>query len=177
VLPSRHRVRRRHRLEHVAECPPPLVAQLAALGLGVVTNPAFVYWRGDVYRRETEPRLHSWIYRARSLAAAGVPLAAASDAPVVSPSPWRGLAAARARRTIGGAVLGAGERLDAARALDLFTRGAAWMLGADDLGMLVPGARADLIVVEPDPLGASAAEVADAHVRLAMVGGRVVWSG
>src|SRR5206468_3189602 len=46
ALPARHRSGRRHRLEHVGECPPPLVAHIAALSLAVVTNPAFVFWRG-----------------------------------------------------------------------------------------------------------------------------------
>ena len=95
ALPARARRGRRHRLEHVAECPPPLVARIAALDLTVVTNPAFVYWRGDVYRRETDGAAQAWLYRAQSLIAAGVPVAAASDAPVVPPDPWLGIAAAR----------------------------------------------------------------------------------
>src|SRR5436190_19626022 len=90
-LPRAQRAGRRHRLEHVAECPPPLVARLAALGLVVVTNPAFVHWRGDVYRRETTGDAQAWLYRAASLARAGVALAGASDAPVVPPSPWVGI--------------------------------------------------------------------------------------
>src|SRR5262249_22466491 len=55
ALPRALRTRGRHRLEHVAECPPPLVSRIAALGLTVVTNPAFVRVRGDVYRVETDP--------------------------------------------------------------------------------------------------------------------------
>src|SRR5207244_4572620 len=54
---------------------------------------------------------------------AGIPLAGASDAPVVPPSPWVGIAAARARRTAAGATLGAAERLGARAALRLFTTG------------------------------------------------------
>jgi predicted amidohydrolase YtcJ len=175
ALPRRHRVGRRHRLEHVAECPPPLVSRIAALGLVVVTNPAFVHWRGDAYCQETPAAARPWLYRAASLARAGVPLAAASDAPVVTPNPWVGVAAARARRTRLGRTLGASERLGAAAALALFTRGAAFSLGADALGRLVPGAPADVVVVEPDPLAASADEVAAARVRLTLVGGRQVW--
>lgn len=166
---------RRHRLEHLAECPPPYVARIAALGLMVVTNPAFVYWRGDVYRRETEGVAAAWLYRARSLVRAGVAVAGASDAPVVTPSPWAGIAAARDRRTRDGDVLGPGERLGAAAALALFTTQAARALRADGLGMLVPGGRADLVVVEPDPLRASPAAVRETRVRLTMIDGRIVW--
>jgi len=175
ALPSRLRAGRRHRLEHVAECPPPLVARIAALGLVVVTNPAFVHWRGDVYLGETAAPARAWLYRARTLLRAGIPLAGASDAPVVPPSPWVGIAAARARRTAAGATLGAAERLDAAAALRLFTTGAAFALDADGLGTLAPGGPADLVVVEPDPLRAPPDEVADARVRLTLVAGERVW--
>jgi len=106
---------------------------------------------------------------------AGIPLAGASDAPVVPPSPWVGIAAARVRRTAAGATLGAAERLGARAALRLFTTGAAFALGADRLGMLAPGGPADLVVVEPDPLRAPPDEVADARVRLTLVAGERVW--
>jgi len=174
-VPRAQRAGRRHRLEHVAECPPPLVAPLAALGLVVVTNPAFVHWRGDVYRRETTGDARAWLYRAGSLARAGVTLAGASDAPVVPPSPWVGIAAARARRTVEGETLGGAERLDPRAALALFTTGAAFALHADRLGRLVPGGPADLIVVDPDPLRAPPDEVAAAEVRLTFVVGERAW--
>ena len=174
-LPRALRAGRRHRLEHVAECPPPLVARIAALGLVVVTNPAFVHWRGDAYRGETEGAARAWLHRARSLAAAGVPLAGASDAPVVPPSPWMGIAAARTRRTAAGRPLAPGERLGAAAALGLFTRGAAFALHADALGWLRPGGPADLVVVAPDPLRAPPDEVAATEVRLTLVDGVRAW--
>lgn len=177
AVPRRRRVPAPHRLEHLAECPPPLVARIARLGLAVVTNPAFIATRGDVYRAETDPGAWGWLYRARSLLAAGVVLAAGSDAPIGPVSPWLGLAAARARRTPSGAVLGPRERLGAEAALALFTRGAADTLGDRALGRLRPGGPADLIVVEPDPLRASADEVAATRVRLTMIGGEVAWQG
>jgi predicted amidohydrolase YtcJ len=176
ALPRALRARGPHRLEHVAECPPPLVSRIAALGLTVVTNPAFVRVRGDVYRAETDPAAWSWLYRARSLVAAGVPVAAGSDAPIGPLSPWVALAAARTRRTASGAVLGGRERLGAEAALVLFTRGAADSVGAQALGRLRAGGPADLVVVEPDPLRASPDELADARVRLTMIGGEVVWA-
>jgi len=130
---------------------------------------------GDVYLGETAAPARAWLYRARTLLRAGIPLAGASDAPVVPPSPWVGIAAARARRTAAGVTLGAAERLGARAALRLFTTGAAFALGADRLGMLAPGGPADLVVVEPDPLRAPPDEVADARVRLTLVAGERVW--
>ena len=175
ALPARHRRGRRHRLEHLAECPPPFVARIAALGLTVVTNPAFVYWRGDVYRRETDGAARAWLYRARSLVAAGVPVAAASDAPVVTADPWLGMTAVRTRRTHDGRTLAPGERVDATTALAFATTNAAAALHADRLGRLAPGAPADLIVVTPDPLTANASVLRRTAVRLTMIDGRIAW--
>ena len=104
-----------------------------------------------------------------------MPLAGASDAPVVAANPWIGIAAARSRRTRSGTTLGGGERLAAGPALRLFTSGAAYSLGADALGRLAVGGPADLVVVEPDPLRASPDEVADTRVRLTFAAGEAVW--
>jgi predicted amidohydrolase YtcJ len=175
ALPARVRAGRRHRLEHVAECPPPLIAPIAALGLTVVTNPAFIHWRGDAYRAETDGPGRSWLYRTRSLMTAGVRVAGASDAPVVPPSPWVGIAAARTRRTASGATLAGGERLSLAAALGLFTTAAAHALVDDRIGRLVEGGPAHIVLVEPDPLRAPADEVAATDVRLTLVDGMPAW--
>jgi len=176
ALPARLR-RRPHRLEHVGECPPALIGEIARLGLTVVTNPAFVYWRGDVYRRETPRARHGWLYRAHTLAAAGIPLAAGSDAPVVAPDPWRTMAAARNRRTRAGRPLGGRERLAARDALALVTTGAAAALGRLELGRLVPGSVADAVVVPEDPLRIGAEAVAALRPVLTIADGRIAWRG
>src|SRR5262249_15277434 len=97
------------------------------------------------------------------------------DAPVVSANPWIGMAAARTRRTRDGALLAPRERVDGARALAMTTREAARALHADRLGVLVPGAPADVAVVEVDPLRASASALRDARVALTMIDGRIAW--
>ena len=71
-------------------------------------------------------------------------------------------------------MLGPRERVDAAQALAMVTRDAARALHADRLGVLAPGAPADLAVVEIDPLRASAAALRDARVSLTMIDGRIV---
>lgn len=174
-VPRRWRAGRGHRLEHVAECPPALIAEIARLGLMVVSNPAFIWERGDVYRRESDPATHGWLYRARSLRRAGITMAAGSDAPVAVADPWRAMATARARRTRRGYVLGPREQLTAREALALCTTGAAAALQAPGLGRLRVGGPADLIVVDRDPLRTTPHELAAARVQLTMVGGEIVW--
>lgn len=61
-------------------------------------------------------------------------------------------------------------------ALRLFTTGAAFALGDDRLGRLVPGGPADLMLVEPDPLRAPPDEVRSPRVRVVLVEGERVWT-
>jgi predicted amidohydrolase YtcJ len=102
------------RIEHGGVIPAAAIAQLRALGLTVVTQPAFVRERGERYLAEVAPAEHPDLYRCATLLAAGVPVAGSSDAPYASPDPWAGIAAAADRRTSGGATLGVAERVSAA---------------------------------------------------------------
>jgi predicted amidohydrolase YtcJ len=108
------------RIEHAAVAPPELVELLARLGVTVVTQPGFVRARGDAYAHDVEPADRPWLWRARGLRAAGVALAAGTDAPFGDPDPWLALRAAVERRTAGGAPLGRDEALPPEEALDLF---------------------------------------------------------
>jgi predicted amidohydrolase YtcJ len=113
-------VRPGDRIEHGAVVPLEVVPRLSELGLTVVTQPAFVFERGDAYLADVEPADVPDLWRCGSLVAAGVPVAAGSDAPYGSPDPWVAIAAAVRRRTAGGQVLGAEDRVDKATALGLF---------------------------------------------------------
>src|SRR5262249_52178348 len=107
------------RIEHGGLIPAEAIPVLKALGLTVVTQPAFVFERGDRYLAEVEPAEQGDLYRCASLLAAGVPVAGSSDAPYAAPDPWAGMAAAIARRTRGGRPIGPSEGVapDAALAL------------------------------------------------------------
>jgi len=108
------------RIEHGGVIPAAAIAQVRALNLTVVTQPAFVRERGDRYLAEVDPAEQPDLWRCASLLAAGVPVASSSDAPYASPDPWRGVAAAIDRRTSGGQNLGLSERVSAAEALALY---------------------------------------------------------
>jgi predicted amidohydrolase YtcJ len=109
------------RVEHASVAPPEAIAALRELKLTVVTQPSFIAERGDQYAREVEPADRPWLYRARAFLAAGVPLAAGSDAPYSEPDPWRAMRAAVERRSESGVRLGSAEALTPEEALALFT--------------------------------------------------------
>lgn len=138
------------RLEHASLCPPEVVRRIASAGVAVVSQPAFVAWRGDKYLREVEEPLREWLYPLRDLRAAGVVVAAGSDAPVVPFDPRLGLDGAVRRTTRDGCVVAAEQALDERTALDLCTSAPALLRGERTTGKFSPGAAADVLVVEPD---------------------------
>jgi len=143
-------VLRGDRVEHGSVVSPELVPVLAERGLTVVTQPGFVAERGDRYLLDVPAEEHADLYRCASLLAAGVPVAGSTDAPYGSPDPWRAIRAAIDRRTEGGRVLGAAERVSPRRALELF------LTPPDDPGgrprRVRRGAAADLVLLAA-PLG------------------------
>jgi predicted amidohydrolase YtcJ len=108
------------RIEHGAVIPASLVGPLAGLGLTVVSQPGFIATRGDEYVDDVDDEELDDLYPAARLIEAGIPLGGSSDAPFGHPDPWRSMVAAVHRQTPAGLVIGPGERLEPARALDLF---------------------------------------------------------
>ncbi len=159
------------RIEHGSVLPPELDPALAARGITIVVQPALVAERGDHHLATVEPADLGALHRAASLLAAGVRVAAGSDAPVTDVDPWASIAAASTRRTRDGRELGPAERVPAATALG-------WYLShPQDPGGPVrrvgPGAPADLCLLHV-PLAAALARPTAEQVRATWVGGRLV---
>jgi predicted amidohydrolase YtcJ len=150
----------RHRIEHLALSLPEHVRALAALPVTVVTNPGFLAERGPKYRRELSREERAWLYRARSLVAAGIEVRGGTDAPVAAAEPLRAIAAAVGRRDEFG-VIGAAETIDPAAAMALFSGGHAAL------------ERGDVTVLGRDPISSSDA-IAETPVLATFVGGRLV---
>lgn len=111
------------RIEHASIAPPSVLQQIANLKLSVVTQPNFIFERGDSYLDEVDVDDIPWLYRLRGFIEAGIPLAAGTDAPFGEANPWRAMQAGVMRRTRNGNVIGASEALAPEAALALF-RGA-----------------------------------------------------
>ena len=160
------------RIEHGGVVHPWAAAQIAALGLTVVTQPCFISERGDRYLAEVDAGDLAALYPCASLITAGVRLAAGSDAPYASPDPWAAMAAAASRTTRAGRPLGLGERITAHAALNLF-------MGplTDPAGparQLTPGAPADLCLLH-EPLSAALERPAASLVAATLIAGEVAF--
>ena len=108
------------RIEHAAVVPSDCLADLADLGVTVVTQPNFVAERGDQYLDEVPAVEHDQLWRVASLLRAGVPVALSTDMPFGDGDPWAAMRAAVHRITPSGAVLGSNERISARTALTMF---------------------------------------------------------
>ena len=164
-------VRPGDRLEHAGVLPREFDDELAVAGVTVVTQPHFIAQRGDDYLRDVEPADHDLLYRCGSLIAAGVSVAAGSDAPYGFASPWAAVAAAVARRTPGGNVITAQERVRPARALQLFL-GRGLQPGGPPRRVAI-GEPADLCLLDA-PLEAVLSAPTAERVTATIINGRVV---
>jgi len=106
------------RVEHASIAPPEMVGLIRRLGVTVVTQPSFVFERGDSYLDDVEPEDVPWLYRVAGLS--GIPVAAGTDAPFGTANPWLLMQAAIERKTRSGRILGLGERIAPESALALF---------------------------------------------------------
>jgi predicted amidohydrolase YtcJ len=157
------------RIEHASLVDPDAMAELARLGLTVVTQPGFIADRGDHYRRELASETGD-LYRVASLRAAGVAVACSSDAPYGPADPWAVMRAAAERRTPGGEVLGPGERIDVLAALRGYLASPTYPGGPPR--RVVVGAPADLVLMHvpwPTLLAAPHREL----VRCTFYGGHI----
>jgi len=158
------------RIEHGSVVPAELRPLLRDLGLTVVTQPNFVAERGDRYLAEVDADDQPFLYPCASLRAAGVPVAAGTDAPFGRPDPWAAMRAATTRRTATGLPLLPAERVDAATALALFQGHPA---APATPRRVTPGQPADLCVLDR-PLADALLALTPEVVAMTLAGGRVI---
>lgn len=105
------------RIEHASVSPPELVEMMRRLSVTVVTQPNFIFERGDRYISDVPDDDLPWLYRAAGFR--GIPLAGGTDAPFGAADPWRLMDAAVRRTTSAGRVMGPEERLSPEVAIGL----------------------------------------------------------
>ena len=170
---------RRWRIEHAQIVDPADLPKFAQNGVIASMQP--VHQTSD--RKMAEARLGpdrlDGAYAWNSILELGGRLAFGSDAPVESPDPFAGLAAAITRTDADGEPFGGWrpeERVNREQALAGFTSEAAFAGFAEGrFGRLLPGERADFVLIDRDPTLASPAELRETRVLETWVGGRKVY--
>ena len=170
---------RRWRVEHAQIVDP---IDLPRFGKhGIVASMQPVHQTSDRMMAEARlgPDRLAGAYAWQSMLKAGAKLAFGSDTPVESPDPFAGIAAAMTREDAKGEPFGGWmpqERVSREQALAAFTIGGAYAAFAEDrIGSLMPGMRADFILIDTDPLLATPAEIRAITVRETWLAGRPVY--
>lgn len=166
------------RIEHAQLVDPDDQPRFGALGVAASVQP--VHLRSDAAQERAAwgPRAEQ-SFPLRSLIEGGALIPFGTDAPVEPPDPWPGIAVAMARRdpfSPDDAPLGMDHAIGVERAIRAACLDPALASGRSDLGRLLPGYVADLIIVsgvvardEPDP-----AELAAIRPHATLIDGQLV---
>lgn len=173
---------RRHRVEHIESIDPGDVPRFGKLGVIASMQPLHALpspTPGDVWSTNLGPERAAHGFLWGSIARAGGHLAFGSDWPVVTLDPRPGLHVAVNRTTLDGLPPGGwipSERLPLRKAIDAYTRDAAWASYDEQRkGTLAHDMLADLVVFSEDIFARPAARLTDAQVVVTIVDGKVVY--
>ena len=163
-----------HRIEHFECASDDHIRRAAALNLGASVQPCFDrYWGGEggLYSERIGWERASNMNRFKSMLDAGLVVGAGSDSTVTPLDPFLQMASLREHNV-------PEQRIGPRVALMLHTYGGqALMRGvsAEKLGMIAPGRRADLALLDRDPIESSTEEMLATEVRGTWIGGTRVW--
>lgn len=170
---------RRWRIEHVQIVDPADLPKLAEHG--IISSMQPVHQTSDMFMAEARlgPDRLEGAYAWNTILEMGGRLAFGSDAPVESADPFAGLAVAITRSNSVGEPFGGWrpeERVNREQALAGFTSEAAFAGFAEGrFGRLIPGERADFVLVDVDPLMATPDEIRATKVHETWIGGQKVY--
>ncbi|BCS32654.1 amidohydrolase [Luteitalea sp. TBR-22] len=163
-------------LDHVETIRPANIARIKALGGGVMVQGRMAFAGEDfIARYGAAAAAHA--PPVRQLLAAGIPVGLGTDGTrVASYNPWLVLYWLVSGRSVGGTpLLSKANRLDRARALELFTVGSAWFSGEGHLkGRIAPGQYADMALLSRDYFAVPEDEIPHIESVLTITGGIAV---
>lgn len=170
---------RRWRIEHAQIVDPADLSRFGAHGTIASMQPVHQTSDRTMAEARLGPSRLTGAYAWRGIAAAGGALAFGTDAPVESPDPFAGLAAAISRTGPDGQPFGGwfpGQAISREAALAAYTATGAYAgFGESRFGELKPGLRADFLVIDRDPLIAAPDALRATRVLQTWVGGERVY--
>lgn len=165
--------RQRLIIEHGGLFRPDQIARAAELGVGISAASHYVKYMGQDYEAAIGEKTQ-FITPLASAIDAGIHVTLHSDAPLAPPQPLKAASVHMTRETRQGGVSNAREKLTPAQALRAITLDAAWSLGLEgEIGSLEVGKRADLTILESNPMITAPALWSDIEVWGVMLGGDI----
>lgn len=128
----------------------------------------------DILKPYVDPEIYKWQYPARSILDNGGVISGASDWPVSTANVFRAIYQAETRRGNEG-ILDAAQATPREAMFYAYTRNSARALNLNSIGVIAPGKRADLALLDRDVLTVSPEEMRDTKVVWTMVAGKTVY--
>ncbi len=167
-----------HRIEHTQMIRSEDIQRLAKLKVAACVQPHNMILDINMIEESVGPR-GRWTYAYKEMIDAGIPVILSSDAPVCDPSPLVGIHAAVTRQKRDGTPAGGWypeQRISVEDAVRGYTTVPAAFYGQSrEMGTLMPGKRADMIVLDRDIFQVDPMEIADARVEMTIFDGRIVY--
>jgi predicted amidohydrolase YtcJ len=163
-------------LDHAETISDADIARVNRLGGGVAVQHRMAY-QGEYFSDRYGKAAAAHAPPLRKLLAAGVPVAAGTDATrVAGYNPWVSLSWLVTGKTVGGATIYDDNRLTREEALRLWTAAGAWFSSEEGKkGSIVPGQLADLAVLSDDYFTVPDDRIQGIHSVLTIVGGKPVY--
>ena len=163
----------RHRLEHASQLSAEMIADMVRLKLVVSTQPLFIHSEKALLPKRLGPDRIKWTYPFRSLLDAGVIVAGASDSPIED---------VNVLRAIGCCVDREGfetqQTITTEEAIRMFTLDAAYaQFEESSKGSLSAGKRADLVILDRNPLSVLPEQIKNIRIEKTICGGKTIFAG
>lgn len=146
----------------------------ADLGFDVTTSMSFSWGKGDLFAERVGEHVLPDLIPLRRLLDAGINVSCGSDWGPKNIFEHVQLACTHVFAGSGRTNRGPAQEVTREEALAMWTREAAKVLRWEGIGTLTPGAHADLIVVDRDPLACDLDDLADTRVLTTVLGGASV---
>jgi predicted amidohydrolase YtcJ len=127
----------------------------------------------EILKPYLDAAIYKWQYPARSILDNGGIISGASDWPVSTANVFRAIYQAETRKGTEG-VLDFSQAMPREAMFYAYTRNSARALNLDSIGAIVPGNRADLVLLDRDVLTVSPEEMRDTKIVWTMVAGKIV---
>ena len=148
--------------------------------LGIIPSyySAHPFFWGDWHRLSFGDERAGFISPVRATINRDIPFTVHNDSPIVPPDMMRLVSITVNRQTRSGYILGPEQRATVMEALYAITQGAAYQyFEEDEKGSITSGKRADLVILETNPLAVDPAQLADVKIAETFARGVSVYRG
>lgn len=161
-------------IEHGYVMRPDQPRRLAELGFDITISTSFTSGKGEMLAERIGPDAQAWLNPLRAMIDGGLTLAASTDWGPMNAFELMALAVTHEMHPHGRTNAGPDQVVTRQEAFEMWTSGAASVLRWPDIGHLAPGAHADLVVVDRNPITCDLVDLPGTRVLQTVVGGRVV---